>query len=267
MLAEELDEKETTRESFLPGGENHVPVKEAKVTLRRSRWEAWLPKFGYVKRALSRKDHSWLMGWGVAHALNPKLNGHGSDPRKKLGLEPNEFLEALLSDEGTRARLKKAIADVERPASHVGDCVTLKRSANATYDMIDAYRHLFLIKHPSRRAMLSETRRVVAMLYARMGAGPAWASGQEVEAARLQAATKAHADAERAQEQEQESNAQAYIRFCTEKKDAALAEAKRRGMSPRLWMKITGEWHRASKAREPAHAPAKQGHAGTGEVF
>jgi len=265
MLAEELDEKETTRESFLPGGENHVPVKEAKVTLRRSRWEAWLPKFGYVKRALSRKDHSWLMGWGVAHALNPKLNGHGSDPRKKLGLEPNEFLEALLSDEGTRARLKKAIADVERPASHVGDCVTLKRSANATYDMIDAYRHLFLIKHPSRRAMLSETRRVVAMLYARMGAGPAWASGQEVEAARLQAATKAHADAERAQEQEQESNAQAYIRFCTEKKDAALAEAKRRGMSPRLWMKITGEWHRASKAREPAHAPAEQGHAGTGE--
>ena len=104
MLEEELDEKEPTREAFLPGGENHVSVKEAKVTLRRSRWEAWLAKFAYVKRALSRKDHSWLMGWGVAHALNPKLNGHGSDPRKKLGLEPNEFLEALLSDEGARAR-------------------------------------------------------------------------------------------------------------------------------------------------------------------
>jgi len=40
---------------------------------------------------------------------------------------------------------------------------------NATYDVIDAYRSLFLVKHPSRGAMLAETKRVVASPSAKSG--------------------------------------------------------------------------------------------------
>jgi len=90
--------------------------------------------------------------------------GHGADARRKLGIDPVEFLDELLADEKARARLKKAIAAKERTSDHVTQAVMRKRECNATYDMIDAYRSLFLVKHPSRGAIVAETKRLVAYL-------------------------------------------------------------------------------------------------------
>ena len=56
--------------------------------------------------AIGKQDHSWLMATGVANALCP--SGHGQDARKKLGLDPNTFLQVLVwSNDDARERIKR----------------------------------------------------------------------------------------------------------------------------------------------------------------
>lgn len=127
----------------------------------------------------------YMVGEGVANSLAPK--GHGADRRRKLvGQDVKSFLDALLRDDQARARLKRAIATKERPADHVRQCVQRKRMAHASYDAIDQYRDLFLIKHPSRGAMISEQKGLVGFIYANcMAAGPKWTDDpEELEQAR-----------------------------------------------------------------------------------
>ena len=158
------------RETYEPGGARHVPFTEAGKTVRNERFNGIMKFFGRARRAVGKIDYSAIMGSGVANALNPK--GHGADGRRKLGLDVPVFLESLLKDEDARQRLKKAIAAVERPDDHVTDCVLRKHKSRATYNMIDVYRDLFLVKHPSRGRMLAETKRLVAYLYAEVTPAP-----------------------------------------------------------------------------------------------
>lgn len=101
----------------------------------------------------------------------------------------------------------------------------MKRASNSTFAILDAYRHMFLIKHPSRRDIIGEARRVLAILYSLMGGGVAWESVQNIEAALLRAATQAHLDAEQAAEVEVERSDRAYIRFCKVRRIDAVVEA------------------------------------------
>jgi hypothetical protein len=201
LLEFEIGETGPDDGAYLPGGAKHVPIKDAGKTTRNDRWNKWLPHMGRAERAIGKQDHSWLMATGVANALCP--SGHGQDARKKLGLDPNTFLQVLVwSNDDARERIKQEIAKAERKDNHVGQCLTLKRASNSTFAILDAYRHMFLIKHPSRRDIIGEARRVLAILYSLMGGGVAWESVQNIEAALLRAATQAHLDAEQAAEVE-----------------------------------------------------------------
>ena len=237
------DDDKNRNPAFEHGGARHVPLSKACDTVWNNRWDRWLPFVGRARRALGSKDHSRLMGRGVANALHPK--GHGADGRRKLGLDVDEFLDELLKDAGAVARLKNAIAAAERSQDHVAQCVARKRACHATYDMIDAYRALFLVKHPSRGAMLKETKRLVAYLYANvMSAGEKWASGEEVEQMRLRAASSAADAAEAtadAQEQTERANAP-WLRYCDVHREAAIARAVELGLSRRKWMQVLSPW-------------------------
>jgi hypothetical protein len=240
--------------AYEPGGAHHVAFANASEATRDRRWSRWVPFVGRARRSVGQADHSALMGTGVAHALNPK--GHGADARRKLGIEPKQFLASLLADEGARERLKRAIAAVERGTDHVAACVTRKRLVHATYDMIDAYRDLFLVKHPSRGAMLAQTKRLVAYLYANvMAAGESWAEGDELEELRLRATRGAAAEAEAAEVAERTDNI--YRAFCKEVSKEAVAEARRRDLGGKRWMKVAREWWKNSERNPKRARPAQ----------
>ena len=246
-IAEDDPAEGTRPETYEPGGALHVPAKRASDRTRDTRWNRWVPFIGRASRALGAKDHSWLMGKGVGHALMPR--GHGDDVRRRLGLEPGAFLAALLEDEAVRARIKKAIADVERTDDHVKQCVLRKRQCHATYDMIDAYRSLFLIKHPSRGAMVAETKNLISHLYSHvMSAGDKWATGEEVEAARLRAAEGARAEAQAATTKKKAWADVPWNAFSMQVKNAAVTEARARGKKGSAWMSIAKEWWAVSPA-------------------
>lgn len=112
-------------------------------------------------------------------------------PRRKL-VESKPFLDSLLERPEVRERIKKAIVLIERPPDFVDSCILRKRAHHATYDMIDAYRDLFLIKHPGRTTMSSSTKKMIMYLYANvMVCGDKWAEGDELEEMRLRASTTA----------------------------------------------------------------------------
>jgi hypothetical protein len=103
LLEYELHETGSEIEAYRPGGAMHVPITAAGKTTRNDRWNRWLPHMGKAAREVGTQDHSWLMGTGVANALSPI--GHGQDPRKKLGLDPNTFIHAVVwSNDGAMNR-------------------------------------------------------------------------------------------------------------------------------------------------------------------
>ena len=245
--------RKDARPAYAPGGAQHVPFKSAGETTRDERWGTWLPFIGRAKRAVGQADHSRMLGRAVGNALCPK--GHGSDERRKGGIDAAEFMDEIMANAKAVERIERAIAATKRSSTHVADAVKRKRACNATYDVIDAYRSLFLVKHPSRGAMLAETKRLVAYMYANvMSAGDRWATGDEVEELRLRAASGTHAAAE-AQEV-QEKPRKLFLEYCAKWKDAALDECERRGLPRRKWMKVTGPWWQnsdenpAKRARE-----------------
>jgi hypothetical protein len=244
LIAEAIARDEQPRmQAYEPGGRLHVPLSKAGERTEDERWNRWVPFIGRARRMLGVEDHSRLMGRGVVNALSPR--GHGADPRRKLGIDSRVWLEEVMADEGARERLKRAIEAVERPEDHNRACVTRKRACNATYDMIDAYRSLFLVKHPSRGTMLAESKRLLAYLYANViSAGERWATGEEVEQLRLRA-SRAAAEAADAAEAKEKANAP-WLAYSAEVRKAALVEADARKMPRRLWMKIAGEWWKDS---------------------
>ena len=146
LLEEAIAQDDDPREpAYEPGGARHVPVDKAGDTARDGRWTRWVKWSTRSTRSLGRHDHSWLAGKAAANALNPK--GHGADWRRKGGIEPKVYLLALLEDAGAKKRIKEAIAAAERDEKHLANCVRRKRQCHATYDMIAAYRDLFLVKH------------------------------------------------------------------------------------------------------------------------
>eukprot|EP00966_Prymnesium_polylepis_P325958 7381892-Prymnesium_polylepis.1 len=142
--AAEAQDTEKISPEYEPGGSRHVTFKAGCDSTKDRRWNRVHMFISRGRRAVGKADWSRILGQGIANLLNPK--GHGADPRRKLGLDEKEFLDELLSDEKACARLKKAIADVERSSDHTHQCLVRKRACNATYNMIDEYRALFLVK-------------------------------------------------------------------------------------------------------------------------
>jgi hypothetical protein len=142
--AAEAQDTEKISLEYEPGGSRHVTFKAGCDSTKDRRWNRVHMFISRGRRAVGKADWSRILGQGIANLLNPK--GHGADPRRKLGLDEKEFLDELLSDEKARARLKKAIADIERSSDHTHQCLVRKRACNATYNMIDEYRALFLVK-------------------------------------------------------------------------------------------------------------------------
>eukprot|EP00966_Prymnesium_polylepis_P332901 7388378-Prymnesium_polylepis.1 len=121
--------------------------------------------------------------------------------------------------------------------------------------MIDAYRHLMLIKHPSRGVMSARTKQLIAYLYANvMSCGEKWATDDELEDMRLRAATAAAegAAAREKQEQEHADKKTPYIAWCKEHSAQLVAEARKRGMKGNRWTAIAKEWWAVSD-RNPAN--------------
>ena len=242
----------TRRLEYEYGGSRHVPydkIKEHKS--RDSRWDRILKFFGRARKAVGAHDMSYMMGEGVVRSIAPK--GHGAEPRRKLVRDVAAFLDALLSNETARERLKLAIAVRERTDDHVALMAERRRLANNTFAAPEQYRDQFLIKYPSRRDLVANDKRLVLSIYADvMAVGPKWISdAAELEAAHQRAREKLPAainDAERA--------TALYAAFRKEHGEAALAEAKARGLRTKKswnWMKILAEWWAASP-RNPKNA-------------
>ena len=142
-----VDDSQAHIPAYEPGGQRHVPYAKACDTTKETRRERILKFFGRGKRAVGTADYSTIVGEACANSLCGR--GHGADPRMRI-VDRKPFLDALLERPEVRERLKKAIADAERPDDFVDQCILRKRKTHSTYDMIDAYRHLMLIKHPSR---------------------------------------------------------------------------------------------------------------------
>jgi len=163
------------------------------------------------------------------------------------------YLQALLADPNVRDRLKRAIADIERSATHNSDCLKRKRRCHATYNMIDGYRDLFLVKHPSRGAMVAETKKLLAYLYGHViSSGAQWASDEQLEELRLKSTTGEHREVQADDEREQQTATQMWRAFCKDVSGEAGQEARRRGLSRRSWMNIASEWWSQS-ALNPAN--------------
>ena len=262
-IAQDDPTARTRDPDYEPNGRFHVPFTQGSHDTKTRRWNRVSKWYNRARRTVGMHDHSSMLGTGVADALHPK--GHGSQCCK-LGIDARAFLDALLKDDRARARLKTAIAAVERDADHVQKCVLRKRNGNATFNMIDSYRDLFLVKHPSRGAMVSETKRLVAYMYANvMSAGPTWATEEELEDARERAACDASRDADETEQRERADVL--WLRFSNEVRceciGAAMARGWSRAESNRRWMKIAGEMWAASE-RNPKNAGSGAGSAGGG---
>ena len=227
-IAQDDPDAGTRDAAYEPGGARHVRFLDASKSTQGRRFDRVTKFFDRARRAIGKKDYSAAVGTGVANALNRK--GHGALEERYLGLETRAFLEALLRDEGARKKLKAAIAEVERSADHVNECVIRKRKVNSTYAMIDVYRDLFLVKHPSRGSMLAETKRLVAYLYSEvMTAGPEWLDEDQLDNARETTTRAAMADAD--QRAKTERGDRLYRAFSSDVKDECLAECARRRQS------------------------------------
>ena len=246
-LGEEVDASARSPD-WEPGGKRHVPFARASDTTRDSRWARWVPGWRRCRIAVGDADASAMTGTVVANTLAPK--GHGADPMRRLP-DANAMLASILNDSKAVAKLKAAIAAHERSSTHVQDCVMRKRGANASYATIDAYRDLFLVKHPSRRAMIAATKKLIEYLSVNvMAAGEEWLEDEsEVEGVRLRTAHEAQPPATRKDE--------AYRAYSSTHVSAAVQEAKSRGLSGSLWMKVVKEWW-AGAPENPSNSAAER---------
>ena len=235
------DDPAAHEDAFEPGGAQHVTYAKSKSkSTRTKRWTRIQAFLGRARRAVGDVDFSFMMGESIAGTLKPR--GHGADARRTPVRDPQAFLDALLEDVAVRERLKRAIASKERTADHVQQCVQRKRLAHTSYDAIDQYRDMFLVKHPSRGAMVSATKKLVAFIYANcMVAGATYSTDDDVlESARLRVSQKAASDAAL-----HEGADKLWLAFRKRVQIRALGDAKRRGERHRNgwnWLKVAGEW-------------------------
>ena len=239
------DPKASARDpAFAPNGAKHTPFPKACDTVRDTRWNRVVHFFGRINRAVGKTDASTIMGEGIANSIAGK--GHGADRRRRL-VEPGAFLDALLARPEVRERLKKKIAERERPADHVQDMILRKRKTCSTYDMIDGYRDLFLVKHPGRGTMNSHTKKLIAYLYANvMSCGKTWAMEEELEELRLHAARGAAEEVREIEERERADDT--YRAWCQKHSTEFASIARARRMGGSKWMKIAKEqWPTAAE--------------------
>ena len=107
------DDPGTRLAAYEYGGSSHIPYDKLKSHKSRdSRWDRILKFYGRARKAVGPHDMSYMMGEGVVRSIAPK--GHGAEPRRELDRDVTAFLDALLSNETARERLKLAIAVRER---------------------------------------------------------------------------------------------------------------------------------------------------------
>jgi hypothetical protein len=239
-----VDDPCTHKPAYAPGGERRVPYQQASDTTKDTRWNQVVRFFGRAKRSVGLKDFSTMVGEGVANGIVGK--GHGADPRRKLGAR-GPLLDALLARPEVRERIKKKIAEMEKPDDYANKCILRKRKSCATYDMIDAYRDLFLIKHPSRSTMSVETKKLIAYLYSNvMACGEEWSTEEELEEVRLRTARGAAEEVVQAEEKERTDVI--YREWCRLHLSDFAAAARARWTTGSKWMRIAKEaWATAAE--------------------
>ena len=127
------------RPDTMPGGAHHVPFHQASPVTQYHRWNRVVRFFGRARRSVGDTDMSAILGSGIAASLNRK--GHGADPRRRLARDTAVFLSTLLSDDGAREHLKRAIATHERPTDFVSQCFQSGRRAARARAQIHGPRH------------------------------------------------------------------------------------------------------------------------------
>ena len=155
---------------------NHLSVDfgDGCERLQREIWGERDDLFRQIAKGLSPKSFSELLADAISRATNGK--GHGARKLRKL-VVLRHFMNYFLDDRDgiNRPAVKRMLADRERHDDHALHLLEKKMNANVSYNAIDEYRELFLVKHASRGDLIAAGKKLITFYCANvMVAGPEW---------------------------------------------------------------------------------------------
>ena len=159
----------------------------------RTQERRWVEVYAVIDHLMSIAGGETALTHIMVDALGRGLApmGHGGKAARALG-KIDDILAALWARPAVAKCFEDYMRTLAKGEDHVQKLIETKIRGNATYRMVDAYRHLMLVPHASRGTMNKHVRQLMAWIYAYLlPAGDKWDVGDPDMEARTEVVNSA----------------------------------------------------------------------------